>query len=383
MKPTRHAVGQRVRWYVRVGKRLSGLGKPERKYFHTRKDAVVYINQLQDAQRRLGEAAFTLSFQRTAEAVKAFAQLDQAGTTLTDVLRFYFRHHPKGKLTTAFADIVASFLAARALSCKARTLATYRSELAPALLEFGPIPLHEILQSDIEEWAVELDYAPRTRANILDTLTSVFEDAVRKGQLVANPAMHVPRPPQTSTPPGILLPTQARQLLSAAQRTRPYLVPALAIALFAGLRRSELCALSGKHILAEEGLIEVPAGAAKTRQRRLVTIRENLRLWLVDAPKGDEPLTHTRNSDVFGAWLSGIATEAGILSWPHNAMRHSFASYLLALIHNEGLVAAEMGNTPNVIVRHYRAVVRPAAARDYFAISPHEGGQSPMEVPNA
>ncbi len=51
-------------------------------------------------------------------------------------------------------------------------------------------------------------------------------------------------------------------------------------------------------------------------------------------------------------------------------MRHSFASYLYALTQNEGTVAAEMGNTPNVVIRNYRAVVRPAAAQAYFGILP-------------
>lgn len=44
------------------------------------------------------------------------------------------------------------------------------------------------------------------------------------------------------------------------------------------------------------------------------------------------------------------------------------ASYLYALTRNEGAVAAEVGNTPNVVIRPYRAVVRPPTAEMYFAI---------------
>jgi hypothetical protein len=40
--------------------------------------------------------------------------------------------------------------------------------------------------------------------------------------------------------------------------------------------------------------------------------------------------------------------------WPHNAMPHSFGSYFLGKTKDENLTASEMGNSPGMIVRHYR-----------------------------
>ena len=369
-KPIRHPRGRHVYWLVRVGKRLSGAAGSRKHYFKSRGKANEFIASLGEAHDRLGKSAFALTLEQQGEAVRAFTRLKPLGASLTAAVDHYCATHVNGKHSPLFRDFVETFLAARRDSCGSRTVATYRSELKPALAEFGDVAINRIHQSDLEEWVPDLDYAARTRANILDTLTTLFNDAVRKELLARNPALFVPRPKPDPAPPGILIPAQAERLLQAARSLRPRLVHAVALALFAGLRRSELCALTGVHLILEENLIEVPAQVAKTRQRRLVTIRPNLARWLAGAPRDHTSLAGTLCPDVFGEWLHELAAEAGIRPWPHNAMRHSFASYLYALTQNENQVAAEMGNSPNVVIKHYRAVVRPAAAQAYFGLVP-------------
>jgi hypothetical protein len=58
--------------------------------------------------------------------------------------------------------------------------------------------------------------------------------------------------------------------------------------------------------------------------------------------------------------------------WKHNALRHSFISYRVADIQNVAQVALEAGNSPQMIFKHYRELVRPAAAKEWFAIVPPE-----------
>lgn len=57
-------------------------------------------------------------------------------------------------------------------------------------------------------------------------------------------------------------------------------------------------------------------------------------------------------------------------AWKHNALRHSFISYRVADIQNVAQVALEAGNSPQMIFKHYRELVRPAAAKEWFAIKP-------------
>ncbi len=50
------------------------------------------------------------------------------------------------------------------------------------------------------------------------------------------------------SPPGILTPEQAKRLLAKAVKMSPLIVPSIAIGLFAGLRRSEICTLEWSEV---------------------------------------------------------------------------------------------------------------------------------------
>jgi len=153
---------------------------------------------------------------------------------------------------------------------------------------------------------------------------------------------------------------------------KPLMVPGIAIGLFAGLRRSEVCALDWSEIDLDERYIEVKAAKAKARQRRLVTISDNLAAWLKPYAEAKGPVTSSTNEDVFGERLKDISQASGIKEWPHNALRHSFGSYFFAKSKDENRTAAEMGNTPGVVFKHYRALVRNGDEEKYWKINPNK-----------
>jgi hypothetical protein len=64
----------------------------------------------------------------------------------------------------------------------------------------------------------------------------------------------------------------------------------------------------------------------------------------------------------------------GEFRWKHNALRHSFISYRLAEIQNAAQVALEAGNSPQMIFKHCRELVRPAEAKKWSAIMPEKPG---------
>jgi integrase len=195
----------------------------------------------------------------------------------------------------------------------------------------------------------------------------------------ANPAARIQRPLLDDRPPGILTPVQAEALLQAAVDCMPEMVPAVSIGLFAGLRRSEICALDWSEIDLAASHIEVKGLKAKTRQRRLVSISDNLGEWL--RPYSQETGAVAPNVDAFGEKLKLLVrgrpkTEddpgqtAIVAEWPHNALRHSFGSYFFAKSKNENLTSAEMGNSPAMVFKHYRALVKPQEVERYWAIKP-------------
>ena len=55
----------------------------------------------------------------------------------------------------------------------------------------------------------------------------------------------------------------------------------------------------------------------------------------------------------------------------HDGFRHSFITHRTAETRDVARVADECGNSPNVIKKHYRALVTEAAGKAYFAIRPN------------
>ena len=58
------------------------------------------------------------------------------------------------------------------------------------------------------------------------------------------------------------------------------------------------------------------------------------------------------------------------VDWVHNATRHSFVSYHLAEFQNAGKTAIEAGYSEQMLFSHYRALVAPAAAKEFWGIVP-------------
>jgi integrase len=72
-----------------------------------------------------------------------------------------------------------------------------------------------------------------------------------------------------------------------------------------------------------------------------------------------------------------VRKAAELARWPNNGLRHSFASYRLAAIHDAPRVASELGHTsPTMLYNVYRELVLPEEAERYWTIAPA------AEVPN-
>jgi integrase len=189
----------------------------------------------------------------------------------------------------------------------------------------------------------------------------LFNFAVRSGYAIANPAMGAARAKVIGEAPGILSVNETARLLEAAT---PDILPYLAIGLFAGLRRAELERLDWGEIDFESGLIQVKAEKSKTAQRRFVTMQPNLREWLLPLRQHKGNVTPANG---FRQSFEQARAAAGIMEWPDNALRHSFASYHLAHFKNAASTALELGHHDSrVTFAHYRELVKPNDAERYI-----------------
>lgn len=220
-------------------------------------------------------------------------------------------------------------------------------------------PLASVTAVEIEHWLHAQGWGPFTRRNHLLTVRNLFNFAVARCHVVGNPALAVDMPTLDDKPPEIHTPAQVRQVLDgcADVNLRRY----LAVRYFAGLRGSEAASLAEEQIQAERGFIEVTAAKSKTRRRRLVTIQPALASWL--ALGGRLPLGDVNTK----LWK---LTAALPFPWPRNVTRHSFVSYHLAAFGSASKTALEAGHTEQILFNHYRELVTPAIAADFWAIRP-------------
>jgi len=144
---------------------------------------------------------------------------------------------------------------------------------------------------------------------------------------------------------GIYGPAQLRQILKAScSDFLPYLV----IASFAGLRQSELQRLRWEDI--GEKYIRIRGAEKRTKSTRLVEIQPNL-IACINSFKSHSGLVVTV-SNVANA-LGRISKRSGVQQ-VHNTLRHSYGSYRLAIIQDAAQVSFEMGNSPQMVFKHYR-----------------------------
>ena len=161
----------------------------------------------------------------------------------------------------------------------------------------------------------------------------------------------------------IYTPGEIRRMLNAADAD---FVPYLALIAFGGVRSAELYkGLMWQSINFERGYIIVPAAIAKTGRKRKIVMPENLLEWLASFRVKSGPIfkAHPRRR------IEKVVKASGV-KWKHNALRHSFGSYRMEQTKNEGQVALEMGNSPQVVKDHYFEIVESHAAKEYWSIKP-------------
>jgi integrase len=186
---------------------------------------------------------------------------------------------------------------------------------------------------------------------------------------------------------GVLSPEDASILLRACD---PAILPGVVLGMFCGLRQSEIARIDWRAIDLASGILTVGADIAKTSGRRTVEIPDNARAWLAAYARESGPAWPTteearnlwnlaRIEAGFGPFFStrtvvnkAQAGREDLRPWPDNALRHSAISYRLALTRDLPRVATEAGNSPAIVQRHYLELVKPDAAKKFFAILPQE-----------
>ena len=228
----------------------------------------------------------------------------------------------------------------------------------------------------VQAWLDSLKDADGNRLSPQSVKTSAtvvhgfFGYCVARGMAHSNPVNGTDKIKVRNGDVTVFAPDDFSKLLNQAATMPNGTLAALVLGGFTGLRTAEILRLEWQDIKTAEKLVVVSAGNSKTASRRTVPLCDAALAWLERYagmtgkiwPHSERHL-HTNHSAC--AKLAGV-------KWQDNGLRHSAASYWFAGCNDAGRVAGYLGNSAAVIHRHYRALVTPAAALEWFGIMPQK-----------
>ena len=311
--------------------------------------------------------------------------------SLSEAVEFYLKRHPIGLPAKTVREVVDELIASKTSAGKSGVYIKDLTSRLGAFADSFQLRITSVSGKQIEEYIRALktlnsnesqrrSLAGRTQNNIRRLVSTLFKFAIKRGYL---PKDHdeisgVEKASVDSGEIEVFSAAELQKLFAACLtpvkergkwRTREEMIPYLAVAAFCGLRAAEIMRLdwSEIHLTGTEKFVEVTAGKAKTASRRTVPITDNCAAWLERYVKQSGPVINLSRADkqlfLYLAEKSGVA-------WKHNGLRHSFISYRLAVVKDVGQVSLEAGNSPGMVFKHYRQLVRESEAKEWFGIMP-------------
>jgi integrase len=387
LRPYRSARFPWLKYVIRI-RRPDGTVK--RSFYRTLKEAEaeksVKLGEIQDT----GVRALSLDNRARLQALDAIEKLAPFEATIAEAVAFFIEHRRSGASTVQ--EACDNYIASRKKKVRSeRHMNTLRQFLTRFTAGLGKTRLSILAPEDIEQWLHDLGVSPVSVNSYRRLLNAVFQYAVDRKMAKENPVAAIEKLKEARGKVGILTPAQMAKLLTAAQGERD-LLTTVAIGGFAGLRPEEVARLKWSAIDLDHGQIDCGSELTKTAKQRYVKIEPVLSEWLrplmcifSSSNEAAKMNIHEENfrrrwdamrkSAGFAIAGSGAALtdgeKAALIPWPHDALRHSFASYHLAKFELIDVLALQMGHeNTKMIFKNYRERVKAADAEAWWKLLP-------------
>lgn len=293
---------------------------------------------------------------------------------LVAAAKAYARRAPVARTPLPVGQAVLELLEAKAARGRsARTLQDLRSRLGRFAEDNKGHNLGELTTAGLQCWLDQLQGADGkplsglSRRNFAVAIGGLLEFHRRRGVLPDNPARDLERETvKRSEEIEFWTPQETGVLLAAVSREA---LPALVLAMFAGLRSAEVCRITWGDVNLDAGHVVISGTEAKTGSRRLAPLPNNAQAWL-------RPLIGPPEAKIFAGDPSQLAraiSEACRTTGTRriaNGARHSAITFAVAQTGDVARVALHSGNSPAVVHKHYRGLATEADAKEFFDIEP-------------
>lgn len=325
-----------------------------------------------------------LNTEEKADARAALQLLRPHGLTLTDAARLALAGLGKKKAPVAIplSDAVDRFLRAKRdpkAGLRPATIDFYQEQL-DAFADDAPVRvLGDLDREKFRTYLLDLPY--KSPSSVLCRMRAV-RALCNYGRIQSPP--WIAEDPAADLDLGIKLPGKTRPFLTTKVVRKlmdglpPAYLPAAALALFAGVRPEEIRGDEKPPLLWDQvdfdaRTVKVTAEQSKTHKPRLIEKMEPaVWSWLERTPATRrigpvQPVKHA----TFAQVVKEVVRKArGI--YRQDILRHSYATYHLALTRNPGLVAMALGHRGDPTLLHdtYAGLTSEATAREFFATLP-------------
>jgi integrase len=359
-----------------VDSRRSGFEPGKREFWETQAEAIASAEQIERTLHNEGASSFVeLTPAQRRDAAEALALIGESGSLL-DAARCFVAERARlaalAKVPTVEVCLNA-YLSAKRAEAELAPTTLYEIESKARIIraEFQHLKITELDEASVREWLRKLHHRPRGKKNILTKLTQFLNFCRRELKAISvNPTEEISVPVKNGSVE-ILSVAEAARLLKGAQSSRypASVVPYLAVQLFGGLRPGEAAELRWEFIHFETKQLEVKAATSKTREDRFVTLEARLAAWLLAYRKSEGSII----GPFFVDALRAVKQAAGFgktRPWPKDVLRHCYGSYWLAIHKDRAQLAELMGNSIDIIKRHYRRAIPEQVAAEFWRLSP-------------
>lgn len=166
---------------------------------------------------------------------------------------------------------------------------------------------------------------------------------------------------------------QATQILRWVWQNDKRLLMHFALGLFTGIRPEACDRLVPEFFELDRDLIRLPARhngswITKTKRSRQIHLEPVAKAWIEFALK--HGCTFGNKTDARLSWMKPLRAVMGWKVWPKDNLRHTFGSNYTELYRNINQTACEMGNSPDIVQKHYLDLIRPEHCKAYWQLFP-------------